>query len=301
MEGLRIGKKVIDPSQQAVLLVKASQPGGVKKCNDPRNQGVLAFARLVTELKPRYSLDGECPGIFVCCEYELVRVRLLPNAKKCGLRRSPVSHTECGGLRVPLLRDSGCSFSATFDPKPSFKADPVPDPGLQPTVRETAMGDLAALDKFSNNAQILMFTMGRWVKLSSMRPPCGEAERHRIRADYGCLRTRHTEEVGLEPWTRPAPKSWPPLFPPCLGWRKPYLCVRHWAGSWQPHGSSPYSPRVAAAITVRRRAMAVTRSPTWLVFHGTRWHGFPGDWEFSAPPAASSRGSGPHSAFIGRR
>jgi len=296
-EGLRIGKKVID-------LLAGGPPcqgfssGGIKKGNDPRNQGVLAFARLVAELKPRYFLMENVRG-FLFSEHEPVRVRFCQTLKKAGYAVRPFCTLNAADFGVPQRRFRvfvlGCLRS---EAEPDY---PVPDPGLQPTVRD-AIGDLAALDKLSKavDSDVYDGPLGEASSYAAaMRAGPSGAGCEEI---TGCLRTRHSEMVvgrfmatppgGQEPVSRFFRLTWDGVSPTLR------------AGTGPDHGSHtaprPIHPEWPRCITVREAAR-LHSFPDRFVFHGTRWHGFREIGNSVPPLLAQAVAAQVHSALSGRR
>jgi DNA (cytosine-5)-methyltransferase 1 len=245
--------------------------GGIRGKTDRRNQGVLAFARLVTELRPRYFLMENVRG-FLFDDHASLRKCFCCTLEEAGYKVQPFRLLNAADFRVPQRRFRafilGCRGSET---PPCY---PNPSGGLYTTVRD-AIGDLAALDKHSRDYDSDLYDG----PLNEASPYAASLRVSRsggqLTSLTGCLRTRHSSDVvdrfkdtppgGQEPVSRFFRLSWEGVSPTLR------------AGTGPDHGSHtaprPIHPDLARCITVREAAR-LHSFPDWFTFHGTRWHGF---------------------------
>lgn len=238
---------------------------------DPRNQGIMSFARLVGDLRPRYFLMENVRG-FLFQDHEALRGQFTSYLEEAGYRVLGFRLLNAADYGVPQRRERafvlGCLDGEDVPNYPSKRR------GRKPTVR-SAIADLAVLDARSKDPDIDVYK-GRLGTASAYARRLRVARNGgRVLALTGCLRTVHSAEVerrfratspgGQEPVSRFFRLAWGGVSP----------TIR--AGTGPEHGSHtaprPIHPRRARCITVREAARLHT-FPDWFVFRGTRWHGF---------------------------
>ena len=166
--------------------------GGLHAKADPRNEGVLAFAQLVTELRPRYFIMENVRG-FLSPQHEARRARFCRILKKGGYEvRLPILTLNAYNYGVPQRRVRAFILGHQRGEKTLDYPTPIQD--HLPTVRD-AIWDLAAVDRHSRD-----------LDSDDYDGPLGVASGFaaRLRVDdsgklvtclTGCLRTHHSPEV----------------------------------------------------------------------------------------------------------
>jgi DNA (cytosine-5)-methyltransferase 1 len=268
---LGIGKKDID------LLVggppcQGFSFGGVNKRSDPRNEGVLAFARLVKELRPRYFVMENVRG-FLSAPHAGRRKEFCKAVTDAGyVVRLPIRALNAADYGVPQRRIRifaiGCAQGEVV---PDYPSPSVLD---RPTVRD-AIGDLSFLDRHCSDYDLDHYDgpLGPTSDFAAAlrRHPGGKT----VERLSGCLRTWHSASVvsrfratkpgGQEAISRYYRLAWSGISPTLR------------AGTGPDHGSHtaprPIHPARARCITVREAARLHT-FPDWFTFHPTKWHGF---------------------------
>ena len=243
--------------------------GGVRTKKDSRNRGIMAFARLVVEVRPRYFLMENVRG-FLFSDQQLLRDRFCRTLAKAGYVVGPFKLLNAADFEVPQRRVRafvmGCQKSEIF---PEY---PISCPTSRPTVRD-AIGDLTVVDRKTNEAGTDVFP-GRLGKASPYsakmraRPGCD-------RPLTGCLRASHSKAV-VERFMATPPGTQEPVSRYYrLAWDGVSPTLR--AGTGPDHGSHtasrPIHPESPRCITVREAAR-LQSFPDWFVFHETKWHGF---------------------------
>lgn len=245
--------------------------GGVQAKRDPRNRGVMAFARLVAKLRPRYFLMENVHGLLFK-KHAGLRQRFRSALRSAGYAVQPFRLLNAADFGVPQRRLRAFVIGCLAAEKlPEY---PAPRPDCKASVRD-AIGDLAEIDKRATGFDLNVYT-GKLGKPSAYSSRLRVTRRGRpIKRQTGCLRTRHSDEVvarfkatepgGQEPVSRFFRLSWNGFSP----------TIR--AGTGPEHGSytapRPIHPKWARCITVREAAR-LHSFPDWFVFRGTRWHGF---------------------------
>jgi DNA (cytosine-5)-methyltransferase 1 len=244
--------------------------GGRRAKKDPRNHGVLAFARLVAEIRPRYFLMENVRG-FTFRDHAAIRRRFTATVSAVGYVVLPVRVLNAADYGVPQRRKRafvlGCLQTEMPPEYPEAAAAPPP------TVLD-AIGDLAVIDKSQRPVDEDAFR-------GVLGEPSGYAQRLRGRSRSkmttltGCQRSRHSEQVverfkatppgGREAISRFFRLAWAGVSP----------TIR--AGTDETHGNHtaprPIHPEWPRCITVREAAR-LHSFPDWFAFRGNRWAGF---------------------------
>jgi len=267
---LRIGNKRID-----VLVggppCQGFSVGGISAKSDERNEGVLAFARIVTELRPRYFVMENVGGL-LAKKHAWRRRRFNRTVSKAGYAMLPLQSLNASDFGVPQRRKRvfvvGCADGEVV---PSY---PLPSTGYRPTVRD-AIGDLLPLDRYCSDYDADEYD-GPFGSVSEFAKPlriCPEGKI--VKQITGCLRTNHSPTVverfratkpgGQEEISRYYRLAWSGVSPTLR------------AGTGPDHGSHtaprPIHPSKPRCITVREAAR-LHSFPDWFQFHPTKWHGF---------------------------
>jgi len=268
---LGIGKKDID-----VLVggppCQGFSVGGVGAKMDPRNEGVLAFARIVNELRPRYFVMENVRG-FLAPKHADRRREFSKAVSEAGyVVRLPIRALDAADYGVPQRRVRafviGCAQGEFVPDYPS------PSEFDRPTVHD-AIGDLSFLDHNCSDYDLDHYDgpLGPASDFATplRRHPGGKT----VKRLSGCLRTHHSASVvarfratkpgGQEAISRYYRLAWGGISPTLR------------AGTGPDHGSHtaprPIHPDRARCITVREAARLHT-FPDWFSFHPTKWHGF---------------------------
>jgi DNA (cytosine-5)-methyltransferase 1 len=245
--------------------------GGLQAERDPRNRGVLAFARLVNELRPRYFLMENVRG-FTFKEHASLRKQFLRMLARGGYKVRPFELLNAADFGVPQRRlrvfALGCLESERLPEYPTAIFD------CRVTVRD-AIADLMVVDKHAEGRDGDIFAG----KLEEPLPYAAGLRAHPSGAVVsrltGCLRTTHSDEV-VERFKATLPGDQEPVSRFYrLSWEGVSPTLR--AGTGPEHGSHtaprPIHPEWPRCVTVREAAR-LHSFPDWFVFHNTRWHGF---------------------------
>ncbi len=245
--------------------------GGARTPNDPRNRGIMAFARLVVQLEPRYFLMENVRG-FMYQNHHALHSRFRRRLQDAGYTVIPFQVLNAADYGVPQRRERvfvlGCRVGESL---PEYPA-PAADPG--PTVMD-AIADLQAIDERAQNVDCDTYRGPLGKKSAYAKQMRRTLGRRPLRVLSGCLRTTHSLEVierfnatpqgGQESVSHYFRLSWQGISP----------TIR--AGTGPDHGSHtaprPIHPELPRCITVREAAR-LHSFPDWFVFRGTRWHGF---------------------------
>jgi DNA (cytosine-5)-methyltransferase 1 len=246
--------------------------GGVGAKRDPRNEGVLAFARKVIELRPRYFVMENVRG-FLAPKHADRRRKFCKAVSDAGyVIRLPIQALNASDYGVPQRRIRAFVIGyARGEAVPDYPSPTDADP---PTVRD-AIGDLAFLDRHSSVYDLDHYDgpLGPTSDFATAlrRHPGGKT----VERLSGCLRTWHSAPVvarfratkpgGQEAISRYYRLAWEGISPTLR------------AGTGPDHGSHtaprPIHPARPRCITVREAARLHT-FPDWFTFHPTKWHGF---------------------------
>ncbi len=268
---LGIGKRDID------LLIggppcQGFSVGGIGAKIDPRNEGVLAFARIVNELRPRYFVMENVRG-FLSPKHADKRRKFCKAVSEAGYAvLLPIQALNAADYGVPQRRVR--AFLIGYAQGQIVPDYPSPSDRDHPTVRD-AIGDLSFLDRHCSDYDLDHYDgpLGPSSDFAAAlrRHPGGKT----VERLSGCLRTRHSSSVverfratkpgGQEPISRYYRLAWGGVSPTLR------------AGTGPDHGSHtaprPIHPARARCITVREAARLHT-FPDWFTFHPTKWHGF---------------------------
>lgn len=265
------------PSCQGFSVIGSRDPA------DPRNSLVLEFARLVAEVRPRYFILENVPGLLTKAFAEIFET-LVGSLAGAGynLGASPWK-LDSYNFRVPQRRRRIFLVGAR-------NGLPVPRlPGGEDHVTAgEAIGDLLALARFPGSAKqsqlildtdelrALMAAGSPYARQLRTRAPAGNLATPRLwdrSVLTGAAETTHADDVRrrfaeMKPGVRDASSRLPKLDA-----EKPSPTLR--AGTGREHGSHTsvrpihyHSPRV---VTVREAAR-LHSFPDWFRFHTTRWH-----------------------------
>ncbi len=246
--------------------------GGVGAKMDPRNEGVLAFARVLNELRPRYFVMENVRG-FLAPKHADRRRKFCKAIAEAGyLVRMPIQALNAADYGVPQRRIRAFAIGcAQGDVVPEY---PTPSELNHPTVRD-AIGDLSFLDRYCMDYDLDHYDgpLGPMSDFATAlrKHPSGKM----VEGLSGCLRSWHSPSVvarfratqpgGQEAISRYYRLAWGGISPTLR------------AGTGPDHGSHtaprPIHPGRARCITVREAARLHT-FPDWFTFHPTKWHGF---------------------------
>lgn len=270
LEGLGIAGRCID-------LLAGGPPcqgfsaGGVRVKQDPRNRGIMAFARLVTEIRPRYFLMENVRG-FLFHAHDSLRRRFRKCLERAGYLVLPFHILNAVDYGVPQRRERafvlGCLQSEQVPEYP----EPLPD--TPPTVHD-AIADLVEVDRYATDRDTDVYD-GVLGKASTYAATLRIGrDGGQITVQTGCMRTTHSPTVVTRFRATPRGRQEPVSRFFRLCWKSVSPTIR--AGTGPDHGSytapRPIHPRWPRCITVREAAR-LHSFPDWFVFRGTRWHGF---------------------------
>lgn len=269
---------------------------GKRALDDPRNELILHFIRLVSQLQPKYFVIENVKGLTVGKhhnfldeaiqqikqnDYQVVLDYKVLNAANYGVPQSRERLFLLGakkGLKMPIYPEK-----ITANPRQKGEISETKILPKSPTVRE-AIADLPEIETYSELFQ------QDWLEVE-YGEPSDYAKKMRNLAfwedDYsyprhfdskiltGCLRTKHSQKsidrFATTPQGKTEPKSrFYKLNPEGI-------CNTLRAGTPSNRGAytsprpiHPFKPR---CITVREAAR-LHSYPDWFRFHVTKWHGF---------------------------
>lgn len=271
---------------------------GPRNHDDPRNALVAQFARLVVEVRPRWFVMENVPGL-VSPAHRPALDAFYRTLRTAGYRVAEPWRLNARDHGVPQVRKRVFVVGACeAEPLPS-EPPPRPNP---PTVAD-ALGDLPTLARFrtlrerdalvlrDDQLAAMLRRQSRYVRrLNGGEPDPGDLADHRewdarlltsvglashsnsVVARLRRLRRGERDEVGRLPKLDPGGLS------PTLR-----------AGTGRDHGSFTSarpvhysSPRVIAV----REAARLHGFPDWFGFHATKWHGFRQIGNAVPPPLA---------------
>lgn len=262
--------------------------GGRRDLADPRNQQILHFARLVSELRPRYFVVENVEGLLLGHARSVVasfREQLRPGNYSVV---EPIGVLDASNFGVPQRRRR--TFILGYRHKLPAPCYPEPAGVLDgdgrqrfPTVWD-AIGDLPRIEGYPD----LYEKDGFWGRLGApsyyacllrvdTAGTSGRFEGDSLAAHplTGCLRTRHSQLTvrrfrQTQPGSSEAVSRFHRLDPNGVA-----PTIRAGTGSDRgshtaPRPIHPYEPR---CITVREAAR-LHSFPDWFRFDATRWHAF---------------------------
>jgi DNA (cytosine-5)-methyltransferase 1 len=270
---------------------------GKRLVDDPRNQLVFHFVRIVKELRPRYFLMENVPGMKVGGHSGILD-RLINEIEEDGYRVvQPVEILNAVNFGVPQLRRRIFVIGARDDqPLPRYPAEAgsavrsVDGSLTSPTVWD-AIGDLPDLDKFealwdTDEVELSAREYERAITQSSEyaralrglhREP-GDLSRPRVwnqRVLTSSMRTRHTQ-LSISRFSATHPGEVEPVSR-FLRLHPAGLCNTLRAGTGSERGAytspRPIHPKRPRVISVREAAR-LHSFPDWFRLHRTKWHGF---------------------------
>jgi DNA (cytosine-5)-methyltransferase 1 len=261
---------------------------GKRRADDPRNQGLLHFARLVAELCPYYFVVENVGGLAYGTATEVLEsfVGRVEDAGYLIVTPIQVLDASCYGVPQRRKRVFILGYKRGL-PIPHYPLPPNTQDKKQlaqpPTVWD-AIGDLAVIDTIEPpligdvyvgdlgvpSAYVAQLWMDAPASIGPRRSRPGSLMRL-----TGCLRTKHTPST-VERFAATQPGSYEPVsrfFRLTSDGVSPTLR----AGTGPSHGSftapRPIHPLRPRCIAVREAAR-LHSFPDWFSFHPTNWHGF---------------------------
>ncbi len=252
---------------------------GKRRTSDPRNALVAQFFRIVYELKPKFFIMENVPGILVGAAKHTL---------DCGL-----SLVEDYQIVGPLVADAWDYGAATQRERVVIigydknEMGPLSEQDIQaakaayrPTVAD-AIADLPEPNKCNwSRYRRPKHQASQYAKQARSQPSEGlgaDLYKERLARGLvsGVLPTAHTNEVALR-FRNVKPGSREQISRcPRLAWDKPCPTLR--AGTGPERGSyqsiRPIHPESDRVITVREAAR-LQGFPDWFKFHETKWHSF---------------------------
>ncbi|MBM3473516.1 MAG: DNA cytosine methyltransferase [Armatimonadetes bacterium] len=257
-------------------------PAGRLEANDPRNELVLHFARLVRELAPRYFVLENVPGL-VQAQGQRILNTFERRVTRSGYRLVwPPPVLDASDFGVPQRRRRVFLIGARED-VPQLPAFREGHRSARPTVWD-ALGDLPDVDALAELLEDDVYhgplgppSAYAAVLRGEATDPADHSHRrngHRTGLT-GCCRTLHTPET-VARFDQTEPGAHEPIS---RFYRLPADGVAHTlrAGTGPERGSytapRPIHPLHPRCITVREAAR-LHSFPDWFQFHPTKWHGF---------------------------
>lgn len=260
---------------------------GKRRVEDPRNELLGHFARLVDELGPRYFVVENVEGLLLDPMMGVFE-RFLGRVERMGYSTvSPVQTLVASDLGVPQRRRRvfvlGYRRGLAAPEYPESTRDGEDSPH-HPTVWD-AIGDLANLDKSKEMLKNGVYsgklepTDSRYAMIlrGETCDPEDLCRLRRIEGDglSGCGRIEHKAET-IRRFERTYPGSYEPVSR-FYRLTRDGLCPTLRAGTGKARGSysapRPIHPQHPRCITVREGAR-LHSYPDWFDFHHTKWHGF---------------------------
>jgi len=261
---------------------------GKRRRDDPRNDLIFEFARLVAEMMPRYFVVENVPGI-LCGESKDLVQRCLAEMRAVGYGiAEPVRALGASDFGVPQRRARVFLLGHRSDvPEPRYP-DPRSDDALsggppRPTVWD-AIGDLSGLHDVPETltADVYEGELGppsdyAKVLRGLVRDPDDRSGRTPAPSDglTGCARSAHSVQV-MRRYATTEPGAREPVSR-FVRLSKDGLSPTLRAGTDRQRGSftapRPIHPVYPHCITVREAAR-LHSFPDWFRFHPTKWHGF---------------------------
>lgn len=257
---------------------------GKRILDDPRNQLVHHFVRLVTELQPKFFVFENVKGLTVG-EHKKFLCEIIEAFEESGYKvEKRYKVLNAAGFGVPQDRRRLFLLGARSDmPLPSYpevthSADADSrlflDVMRTPTVWD-AIGDLPEASEFEELLE-RDWVLAEFGKPSDYAAPLRQGPERRTRELLSSsLRTVHTadsiERFGRTPFGETEPISRFHKLDPNG------ICNTLRAGTASDHGAftspRPIHPKSPRCITVREAAR-LHSYPDWFRFHVTKWHGF---------------------------
>lgn len=255
--------------------------------DDPRNELVFHFFRLVRELRPRYFVMENVPGMRIG-GHSSILARLVDEFRAEQYQvADPVQMLNAREYGVPQERHRIFLLGARAgEPLPAY-----PDPTMDATTVWDAIGDIPDLDAFED----LVHSDEVMLSLEHTRECAlaASAYARRLRGDTrdpfdrshprewtkclltSSMRTRHTPlSISRFTATMPGEVEAVSRFPRL---RPEGVCNTLRAGTGRERGAytspRPIHPFLPRVISVREAAR-LHSFPDWFRFHRTKWHGF---------------------------
>ena len=253
---------------------------GKRAFDDPRNQLVFHYVRLVQELNPKYCVFENVKGLTLGKHAEFLE-ELIAALGHIGYRvLVPYQVLNAADFGVPQDRRRLFLMAARADQ--ALPQYPVPSP-MRTTVWD-AIGDLPDADGFAELEQVDA-VKAKWATKAlyakrlrgTASDPQDFSHARRIDTNWltASLRTRHTD-VSKQRFMETEHGQTEPIsrfrkLPPAG------LCNTLRAGTDSARGAftspRPIHPFLPRVITVREAAR-LHSYPDWFRFHATKWHGF---------------------------
>ena len=278
---------------------------GKRDVDDPRNSLIFHFQRLVLELKPKFFVMENVPGIkagqhkelliflissFIEAGYQVEENYQVLNAAHYGVpqARKRLFLIGCrAGCELPKYPPPTTSLpkmnSKVHIPKRKKKSQIYPDLPMVPTVWD-AIGDLPEVEKYSEllHRDWVMAEYGKCSSYASILRGIDyldddySYDRQYDRQILSCsLRTKHSLEC-MERFTAAKHGAKEPISH-FYKLHPDGVCNTLRAGTDRARGAytspRPIHPIAPRCITVREAAR-LHSYPDWFRFHVTKWHGF---------------------------
>lgn len=257
--------------------------GGRHKPDDPRNELLGHFARLVSELRPAYFVVENVAGL-LGANHGATVAAFVEAVGRAGYHVvEPILILDARDFGVPQRRRR--AFIIGYARDAAVPREPTPDAGVTPVTVWDAIGDLDGVLSTSGRLEggtyrgDLAEPSAYAARLRAPRdvdgaPALPDA---RLRRDglTGCLFTVHTQAM-VERFTATPPGSYETTSR-YYRLAKTGVAPTLRAGSDGAHGSytapRPIHPIHPRCITVREAAR-LHSIPDWFAFNATNWHGF---------------------------
>lgn len=259
---------------------------GKRDTDDPRNQHLYDFARLVKELQPLYFVLENVSGLLAGDAKRMLEA-FVRRANHAGYTVvKPVQILDAADYGVPQHRKRVFVIGhKTKLPAPNYPAPCVgADSGAAPPTVWAAIGDLPNVDDSTELLSTDVYTGELGVPsayASVLRGASSDPSDHGPKRPAGtprltgCLRTSHTSET-VKRFAATGPGTTEPISR-FYRLSKEGLSHTIRAGTGPDKGSfmapRPIHPIHARCITVREAAR-LHSFPDWFCFHPTKWHGF---------------------------
>jgi DNA (cytosine-5)-methyltransferase 1 len=260
---------------------------GKRKLEDPRNELLGHFARLVVDLEPPYFVVENVEGLLMEPMTDFLdafKMRVRPAGYSVV---DPIVALNASDFGVPQHRRRMFMLGYRSDlAAPAYPLSPFTGEGAcrRPTVWD-AIGDLPNIDEFDRLLESDVYegdlqpTESRYARI--MRGEISDPEdlsRERVpdqKGLTGCRRTRHEPQT-VARFADTLPGAREPISK-FYRLSKDGFSTTLRAGTDESRGSHsaarPIHPVYARCITVREGAR-LHSMPDWFSFHHTKWHGF---------------------------
>ncbi|MGD1809249.1 DNA cytosine methyltransferase [Dapis sp. BLCC M126] len=259
---------------------------GKRALDDPRNELISHFLRLVLELKPKYFVIENVKGLTVG-KHKFFLEEVINKFSQNGYQVQPYQVLNAVNYGVPQHRERlfllGCQNGLTLPNYPQIQTDKKSENYI--TVWD-AIGDLPEVENYPELLEI------DWVKAENdYGKPSKYAKKlrsfRRLNNDYSYKREYDRTILTSSLRTRHTPKSIARFSATAPGKIEPVshfyrlnpngICNTLRAGTPSSRGAytspRPIHPFIPRCITVREAAR-LHSYPDWFRFHITKWHGF---------------------------